>query len=423
MDITVTKKWKDKNGADMSVSDISQIEFKLYRSFTALSTNIPSDAKEVYSGTLTSSNNWSYSVSNLPTKENGAPVYYYVEETSVPNGYNVSYPDNAFSYSGSDGNCTMQIVNTQKADSTISLYIKKEWSGVTDISGINDYISPVDNYDKPVTVKLYRSLNTSAWAEYQTAEFTTDYTFTNLPMYNANEKPYYYRIEEVKISGYSVAYSEQEFCAKDLTSGSTKEITVTNSLIKNDLSIKKVWENGIFNGVSSIQIEIYRKKTENSLGNNTSSDTVVDSNADKEEVTAPVETTPTTTVSSSETTTTTTTSAQVSGEDKVEYDEENNILTVIPADGKSKSGIRGNQTADYDIKRAWGYKIPECYKGKTIKNIKVTLDRDVSNIKIAVIGNDETGNFTWDWKKKGENLVCENLVCELSDVSVVYSTD
>lgn len=322
MDITVTKKWKNKNGADMSVSDISQIEFKLYRSFTALSTNIPSDAKEVYSGTLTSSNNWSYSVSNLPTKENGAPVYYYVEETSVPNGYNVSYPDNAFSYSGSDGNCTMQIVNTQKADSTISLYIKKEWSGVTDISGVNDYISPVDNYDKPVTVKLYRSLNTSAWAEYQTAEFTTDYTFTNLPMYNANEKPYYYRIEEVKISGYSVAYSEQEFCAKDLTSGSTKEITVTNSLIKNDLSIKKVWENGIFNGVSSIQIEIYRKKTENSLGNNTSSDTVVDSNADKEEVTAPVETTPTTTVSSSETTTTTTTSAQVSGEDKVEYDEE-----------------------------------------------------------------------------------------------------
>lgn len=91
--VSVEKIWGD--GAEQHTGD--SVEVKLYQSTTVWSDigTPPSDA-QVYqlSGTqtLNQSNSWTYTWSDLPYKtQDGSRYYYYVVESSVPEGYQVKY--------------------------------------------------------------------------------------------------------------------------------------------------------------------------------------------------------------------------------------------------------------------------------------------------------------------------------------------
>ena len=140
-EITVEKKWFDKNGNSIS-SPTDEIEFKLYQS-TFNASEKPGDAELYPNETdaihkLNSSNNWSTTIGNLPpVNEKGENLYYYVEETSVEN-YKATYEKN--------GN-TITIKN-KKIDG--GLEVNKQW-----VDKDGNPTSPTVNN---VTVNLKRAL-------------------------------------------------------------------------------------------------------------------------------------------------------------------------------------------------------------------------------------------------------------------------
>lgn len=91
--VSVEKIWGD--GAEQHTGD--SIEVKLYQSTTVWSDigTPPSDAQVYQSSgtqTLNQSNSWTYAWSDLPYKtQDGSRYYYYVVESSVPEGYQVKY--------------------------------------------------------------------------------------------------------------------------------------------------------------------------------------------------------------------------------------------------------------------------------------------------------------------------------------------
>ena len=91
--VSVEKIWGD--GAEQHTGD--SVEVKLYQSTTVWSDigTPPSDAQVYQSSgtqTLNQSNSWTYTWSDLPYKtQDGSRYYYYVVESSVPEGYQVKY--------------------------------------------------------------------------------------------------------------------------------------------------------------------------------------------------------------------------------------------------------------------------------------------------------------------------------------------
>lgn len=91
--VSVEKIWGD--GAEQHTGD--RVEVKLYQSTTVWSDigTPPSDAQVYQSSgtqTLNQSNSWTYTWSDLPYKtQDGSRYYYYVVESSVPEGYQVKY--------------------------------------------------------------------------------------------------------------------------------------------------------------------------------------------------------------------------------------------------------------------------------------------------------------------------------------------
>lgn len=91
--VSVEKIWGD--GAEQHTGD--SVEVKLYQSTTVWSDigTPPSDAQVYQSSgtqTLNQSNSWTYAWSDLPYKtQDGSRYYYYVVESSVPEGYQVKY--------------------------------------------------------------------------------------------------------------------------------------------------------------------------------------------------------------------------------------------------------------------------------------------------------------------------------------------
>lgn len=91
--VSAEKIWGD--GAEQHTGD--SVEVKLYQSTTVWSDigTPPSDAQVYQSSgtqTLNQSNSWTYTWSDLPYKaQDGSHYYYYVVESSVPEGYQVKY--------------------------------------------------------------------------------------------------------------------------------------------------------------------------------------------------------------------------------------------------------------------------------------------------------------------------------------------
>lgn len=144
--VSVEKIWGD--GAEQHTGD--SVEVKLYQSTTVWSDigTPPSDAQVYQSSgtqTLNQSNSWTYTWSDLPYKtQDGSRYYYYVVESSVPEGYVASYRN-----SGSVAEQKIIIHN----DLPGSLNVEKKWK--------NDSGKDVDSDLQSITLEVYQKLLSS----------------------------------------------------------------------------------------------------------------------------------------------------------------------------------------------------------------------------------------------------------------------
>ncbi len=360
IDITVEQQWYKNDG---SVSDNKpQITFEIYKSTVKLDNNVPVGAEKIGEYTLSGSNT-SYTVKDLKSEEDGKTVYYYVVEKSGSDNYNVSYENNAYSI---DSTGNIIIKNTEKKAETISLSVTKGWVA-DDYQGVQDYVSPVKQYNIPVTVKLLRSTDNSNWVTVgDPVTFTTSYTFVDLPK-QENGMDYYYRVVEQSVYGYSASYNPGSIYASSFGSGQTGYIEITNTLITKSLSISKNWYNNQKDGVNSVVIEVYRKlagynpdiagdETEFDNPDSTTPDNGNDNNG------TPDNSTPDNGDDNNETPGGSTEGGeQVSG----------NTVTIVPENG------------EFDDEELWGgvawvYTIPQEYYGKKIDGVKVKFSKEIS---------------------------------------------
>lgn len=125
--LTVEKIWVNQNGIAVTPPDGASISFKVYRSTVAPNSpdrendenGVPVGAELVGSKyTLNEENSWSAALDGLDAADSsGNPYYYYVAETSVTEGFSVSYSNNG---AGSKG--TIYIINkSDTADESVQL--------------------------------------------------------------------------------------------------------------------------------------------------------------------------------------------------------------------------------------------------------------------------------------------------------------
>ncbi len=257
-DIIVKKSWV--NDTEFTQYRPSEIEVKLYRGTKADGSDkvyigsINDDAELAnFEGTvkLNESNKWQYTWEDLPSaydyelNEDGTdnfekPIryYYFAEETTVPEGYTVSYPTQG----STSGDYT--ITNTLK---TINLPVKKVW----DTKGNTGITIPTE-----IEVKLQMKVN-GEWTDVtgKTLELNADNswsgTFEDLP-----EGETYRAFEENVPDGW--LYSPDEVG----TSEDGTQLTVTNALDVGALTLKKLWSGDTAgNRPGSIKLNIYRTTT------------------------------------------------------------------------------------------------------------------------------------------------------------------
>jgi len=254
-DIIVKKSWV--NDANFTNLRPAEIEVKLYRGTKA------DGSDKVFIGDITDgsipegfistailneANKWQYTWNDLPsiyeiaTTENGEldlenskRYYYFAEETSIPDGYTVSYPTQG----STSGDYT--ITNTLN---TINLPVEKIWDTKN-----NTGITIPDS----VTIKLQKKSGDN-WIDVDVEPIILNKdnnwkgTFENLPTGVT-----YRAFEENVPNGW--LYSPDEVG----TSVDGTTLTVTNNLDVGRLTISKIWLNdAASNRPGSIKLNIYR---------------------------------------------------------------------------------------------------------------------------------------------------------------------
>lgn len=231
--VSVEKKWDHPSGS--STSDITVILYK--SSNPNLDATKPdqftgNDATVAGTATLNSSNNWNATFNNLPAKENGNTLYYYIVEQNVPENYTVSYTGNGVN--SANGKVTV----TNAKGKMVSVTAKKQWKPSVPSNAI------------PVKVKLYQSKDSgldatkpeqfSGMKEIDSATLSASnnwtYKFKEYPAANAKGEMYYYYIVESPVqSGYSAIYTNNGLSFNDgeIVVTNVKDITVT---------AKKIWD-------------------------------------------------------------------------------------------------------------------------------------------------------------------------------------
>ena len=126
--VKVSKTWNDENNRDGKRP--SSVKVTLYENGVATSTT----------ATLSASNGWAYTFSNLPKYKNGSQVNYTIQET-VPTGYTATYSGN--------GTTSVSITNTHIPEKT-QVTVTKTWE---------DAYNGVENFDEirpsSITMTLY----------------------------------------------------------------------------------------------------------------------------------------------------------------------------------------------------------------------------------------------------------------------------
>lgn len=208
--------------------------------------------------TLSNKNNWRAAI-DVPAG-NGT---YCVEEVNVPDGWDVTYENNA-----QQANSTTPIlVKNQKQPTDIDLTVEKTWAK-----------DDASNRPSSISLTLLRSngkkqdnsdaANTSEWfweeLRIPTPTPTTSgnrwtFAYTGLPASDAFGNAYHYKIQEAAVSGYTVSYGTGEENGVTAAAGETATLHVTNTRAIT-LQIEKQWSDGATNQhlQDAVRVRIYR---------------------------------------------------------------------------------------------------------------------------------------------------------------------
>lgn len=208
--------------------------------------------------TLNNSNNWRAAI-DVPAG-NGT---YCVEEVNVPDGWDVTYENNA-----QQANSTTPIlVKNQKQPTDIDLTVEKTWAK-----------DDASNRPSSISLTLLRSngkkqdnsdaANTSEWfweeLRIPTPTPTTSgnrwtFAYTGLPASDAFGNAYHYKIQEAAVSDYTVSYGTGEENGVTAAAGETATLHVTNTRAIT-LQIEKQWSDGATNQhlQDAVRVRIYR---------------------------------------------------------------------------------------------------------------------------------------------------------------------
>lgn len=221
---------------------------------------------------LNNSNNWTAAI-DVPAGDNT----YCVEEVNVPDGWDVTYENNA-----QQANSTTPIlVKNQKQPTDINLTVEKIWA--------KDEAS-TNNRPANISLTLLRSngkkqdgstaANTSEWfweeLRIPTPTPTTSgnrwtFAYTGLPAKDVYGNDYHYKVQEAAVSGYTVSYGLNgvgEENGVTAAAGETATLHVTNTRAIT-LQIEKQWSDGATNqhSLDAVRVRIYRSTDQTKVPN------------------------------------------------------------------------------------------------------------------------------------------------------------
>lgn len=210
---------------------------------------------------LNNDNNWRAAI-DVPAG-NGT---YCVEEVNVPDGWDVTYENNA-----QQANSTTPIlVKNQKQPTDINLTVEKTWAK-DDASNRPDSISLTLLRSNGKKQDNSTAANESEWfweeLRISTPTTTTSgnrwtFAYTGLPASDAFGNAYHYKVQEAAVSGYTVSYGLNgagEENGVTAAAGETATLHVTNTRAIT-LQIEKQWSDGATNQhlQDAVQVRIYR---------------------------------------------------------------------------------------------------------------------------------------------------------------------
>lgn len=221
---------------------------------------------------LNNSNNWRAAI-DVPA-DNGT---YCVEEVNVPDGWDVTYENNA-----QQANSTTPIlVKNQKQPTDINLTVEKTWAK-DDASNRPDSISLTLLQSNGKKQDNSDAANTSEWfweeLRIPTPTPTKNgnkwtFAYTGLPASDAFGNAYYYKVQEAAVSGYTVSYGLNgagEENGVTATAGETATLHVTNTRAIT-LQIEKQWSDGATNqhlkDAVRVRVRIYRSTDQTKVPN------------------------------------------------------------------------------------------------------------------------------------------------------------
>lgn len=221
---------------------------------------------------LNNGNNWTAAI-DVPAGDNT----YCVEEVNVPDGWDVTYENNA-----QQANSTTPIlVKNQKQPTDINLTVEKIWA--------KDEAS-TNNRPANISLTLLRSngkkqdgstaANTSEWfweeLRIPTPTPTTSgnrwtFAYTGLPAKDVYGNDYHYKVQEAAVSGYTVSYGLNgvgEENGVTAAAGETATLHVTNTRAIT-LQIEKQWSDGATNQhlKDAVRVRIYRSTDQTKVPN------------------------------------------------------------------------------------------------------------------------------------------------------------
>lgn len=210
---------------------------------------------------LNNSNNWRAAI-DVPAGNDT----YCVEEVNVPDGWDVTYENNA-----QQANSTTPIlVKNQKQPTDIDLTVEKTWAK-DDASNRPDSISLTllrsngkkqDNSDATNTSEWF-------WEELRIPTPTPTkngnqwtFAYTGLPAKDVYGNDYHYKVQEAAVNGYTVSYGLNgagEENGVTAAAGETATLHVTNTRAIT-LQIEKQWSDGATNQhlQDAVRVRIYR---------------------------------------------------------------------------------------------------------------------------------------------------------------------
>lgn len=248
-EVSVEKKWEDDDNAYNLQP--TEINVQLYRTTTDLrdsenkidvSSLTDADKVEGKTAILNASNQWKAKWTELPSKDASKnKYYYYVKESAVPDGYEVSY-------GGTESE--LEITNTLKKD-TIS--ITKKW----------EVASGVTSPDKPDTLNVTLKFKVKNELKTQNITLNKDENYTG--SYDIPHGATDVSVEESTVpTGWKLKGINPEKI-DTLTEGRT--ITITNVPDSGKLTVKKEWKNDkAEDRPNQIQIAVYRTTTKPGSG-------------------------------------------------------------------------------------------------------------------------------------------------------------